>query len=59
VRAPAIIVEFPLEGPVVVRMAAMTEEEQVRLLDWINDGRPEYAELVLRALELERETRAA
>lgn len=57
--APSIEITIPLEGAVVVRLVATREEEQVRLLDWINDGRPEYAAIVKRALELAREKRAA
>jgi hypothetical protein len=56
---PEIVIVFPLEGQPTVRIVAMHESEQQRLLDWINDGRPEYAEIVARALELARRERAA
>jgi hypothetical protein len=59
VSAPAVIIELPLEGALIVRLVAEHEEERERLLHWINDGRPEYAALVTRALKLEREARAA
>lgn len=56
---PSFLIEVPLEGDLVVRLIAEHEEEHDRLLDWINDGRPEYADLVLRALALERAAKAA
>jgi hypothetical protein len=57
--APGIVIVFPLEGVPVVSVDVMHESEQQRLLDWINDGRPEYAELVFRALALAKAERAA
>jgi hypothetical protein len=56
---PEIVIVFPLEGQPTVRLVAMRESEQQRLLDWINYARPEYGDLVARALELARRECAA
>ena len=55
---PQIAIVLPVEGAPLVRLEAMNEGEEQRMVDWI-DAKPEYGDLVRRALELAEEARAA
>lgn len=57
-EAPAVVIELGLESPPRVRLHCLRDTDEARVIDWIraHDG---LAELVLRALELAEEARAA
>ena len=51
-RPPAITIRLEVEGTPRVVFDAMNESEAARVLEWL-DSKPDYDELVGRALELE------
>jgi hypothetical protein len=57
-EVPAVLIELGLESAPRVLIHSINDSEQSRVVDWIqaHDG---LAELVLRALELAEEARAA
>jgi hypothetical protein len=57
-EAPAVLIELGLEAAPRVLVHAMNESEEARVVDWIR-SHDELAELVVRALELAEEARAA
>lgn len=57
-NAPAIVIRLSLEARPYVYIDAIHESDERRLTEWL-ESKPQYAELVARALELEREERAA
>jgi hypothetical protein len=59
VNAPAVIIRLEYEGPPVVYCDALHDGDEQRLAFWLVDTRPEYGELVARALELAERERAA
>jgi hypothetical protein len=58
VNAPAIVIELRLEAAPRVWQSSASEEESVRLLDWVNAS-PDRRRIVNLALELMREAQAA
>jgi hypothetical protein len=52
-QPPALTIRLPLEGSPQVRLDCLNDVEQARLLDWLR-SRPDYAELVDRALDLQQ-----
>lgn len=57
-NAPAVLIRLAVEARPQVLINCRTEGEAQRLDDWINTH-PELAELVLRALDLADEAKAA
>jgi len=55
---PAIVIELRLESTPRVLIHSMSDSEETRVIDWIR-SHDELAELVVRALELVEEARAA
>jgi hypothetical protein len=57
-NAPAVVIRLSLEARPRVYVDAIHESDATRLAEWL-ESHPQYADLVARALELEREKRAA
>jgi hypothetical protein len=58
VSAPAVVIEIRLEAAPRVWQTSASEEETVRLEDWINAS-PDRVRVVKLAVELMREAQAA
>jgi hypothetical protein len=58
VNAPAIVIRLSFEARPRVYVDAIHESDESRLAEWL-ESQPQYAELVARALELERKEPAA
>jgi hypothetical protein len=57
-EAPAVLIELALESAPRVVIHSMNDSEEARVVDWIR-SHDDLAELVVRALELAEEARAA
>ena len=57
-EAPHVVIELPLESAPRVRLVCENAGEEARVIDWVR-AHDELAELVVRALELAEEPRAA
>ena len=57
-NAPAIVIRLSLEARPSVYIDAIHESDESRLAEWL-ESHPQYADLVARALELERKELAA
>jgi hypothetical protein len=57
-ETPAILIELGLESAPRVLLHCVNDAEEERVMDWIRSHEA-FAELVLRALELAEEARAA
>jgi hypothetical protein len=55
---PAVLIEFGLESAPRVLIHSMNDSEQARVVDWIQ-AHDELAKMVMRALEIAEESRAA
>jgi hypothetical protein len=58
VSVPAIVILLELEAPPKVCGAWMRDTDEERLADWL-DAHPRYRELIVQALQLERDAQAA
>ncbi len=56
---PALVIRIEVEAAPKVYVHTLNESEEHRLTDWLTEARPDYGELVARALELADEERAA
>jgi hypothetical protein len=59
VTSPAVVIRFELERRPVVYVDALHEEDELRLRDWLDNGRPDLGALIDAAIELADETRQA
>jgi hypothetical protein len=57
-NAPAVVIRLSLEAQPRIYIEAVRESDESRLTEWL-ESKPQYAELVALALELERKERAA
>ena len=57
-NAPAVVIRLSLEARPYVYVDAIHESDERRLAEWL-ESHPQYAELMARALELERKEQAA
>ncbi len=57
--APAVVIRLELEAAPVVYLEMMNDGDEKRLDVWLTEARPEYADLVRKAMELAEETRAS
>jgi len=55
---PCVVIELRVEAAPVVRICSQNEGEERRVWDWIMNH-PELHEIVVRAVELAEEARAA
>lgn len=56
--APSILIRLSLEEKPRLAVDCLTDGEEARLVDWLS-AKPEYLDLVTRAIELADERKAA
>jgi hypothetical protein len=56
---PAVVIRLEYERPPVVYCDALNDADELRLGFWLAEARPEYGELVSRALDLAARERAS
>jgi hypothetical protein len=59
VTPPAIVIRLELEAAPHVYVHDLDEAEEARLGDWIREARPQYGDLISRALALAEKAKAA